>query len=239
MRHFPGMNVLAENLAAINDRIAAACARCGRDASDVRLVAVSKTHPATMIAEAHEHGQRVFGESYGQELRDKARELAGLSGIEWHFIGHLQKNKVKYVVGNAALIHSVDSAEILDAVGQRAAREGLTQDILLEFNLSGEAAKTGAAPGEFEALVERARRSEGVRLRGLMTMAHAPGEGGEEGAVRATFQSLRELAKSPIIRDIERIELSMGMSADFEIAIEEGATLVRVGSAIFGSRSYA
>lgn len=233
------MSALAENLAAIDSRIAAACARCGRDLSGVRLVAVSKTHPAAMIAEAWESGQRVFGESYGQELRDKARELAGLSGIEWHFIGHLQKNKVKYVVGNAALIHSVDSAEILDAVAGRAAREGLTQDILLEFNLSGEAAKTGAPPEEFEHLVTRARQSEGVRLKGLMTMAHAPGDAADEGAVRATFQRLRELAKSPIIRDIERIELSMGMSADFEIAIEEGATLVRVGSAIFGSRSYA
>lgn len=233
------MNAIADKLDIVREKIAAACERCGRDPSEVRLVAVSKTHPAQVIRDAHGHGQRLFGENYGQELRDKARELAELDGIEWHFIGHLQKNKVKYVVGTAALIHSVDSAEILQAIAARAAREGLIQDILIELNLSGEAAKTGAAPGEFEALAEQARALEGVRLRGLMTMAHGPGKAADMGSVRATFARLRDLAKSPIIRNIERPELSMGMSADFEIAIEEGATLVRVGTAIFGPRSYA
>ncbi len=222
---------VAANLDRLRANIGAACRKAGRDPAGVRLVAVSKKHPVAAIEAAYRAGQRDFGENYAQELRDKARELP--KDIHWHFIGHLQSNKVKYVVGTAALVHSVDSAEILEGVAGRAKRMGLVQDVLVEINLSGEASKTGAAPEALAELASEAFSLEGVRLKGLMTMA---AEGAPPEAARRTFNELKVLAKSLILPNQMPPELSMGMSGDFESAILEGATLVRIGTAIFGPR---
>jgi len=225
------MTDVAANLEKVRVDIAAACRRAGRDPADVRLIAVSKTHPVEAIEVAYRAGQRDFGENYAQELRDKAGKLP--QDIRWHFIGHLQTNKIKYVVGTAALIHSVDSAEIIESIAARARRSGLVQDILVEINLSGEASKTGAAPAALGELASKARSLEGVRFQGLMTMA---AEGASPEGARQTFNQLKTLAKSLNLPGQMPPELSMGMSGDFESAVLEGATLVRIGTAIFGPR---
>lgn len=225
------MTDIAKNLEDVRHRIAEACTVAHRDFHGVTLVAVSKTQPIEAIRTAYDAGQRHFAENYAQELRDKARRLP--DDIIWHFIGHLQKNKVRYVVGTAALIHSVDSVEILEAIAARAAREKLVQDILIELNLAGEATKTGAPPESLDELATRVRALPAVRLRGLMTMA--PYEAHEKEA-RAIFGRLNELGASLSLEEVPHAELSMGMSGDFESAIAEGATLVRIGTAIFGPR---
>ncbi len=225
-----GENSVAGRLATIQERMASACHRAGRDPKSVRLVAVTKTQPLSAVREAYEAGQRDFGENYAQELRDKAKDFPE---ARWHFIGHLQTNKVKYVVGTAALVHSVDSEKILEALSERAEREKLVQDVLLELNLSGDKTKTGAPESALPALAAKAAALPGVRLRGLMTMGPASAS---EKDTRAVFRRLKELSASLTLSPQIAPELSMGMSGDFEIAIEEGATLVRIGTAIFGER---
>lgn len=206
-------------LAAIRDRIAAAAERSGRHADDVTLVAVSKRQPWQAIEQAHAAGQIDFGENYGQELLEKSSLLP--SSLRWHHIGRLQRNKVKGLLGQVALFHGVDSARLIDAIAKR------ERDVrvLLQVNVAGEAAKGGCSPEELPALVAQVRATATVQLNGLMTMPPA------EGSPRPHFAKLRELAARYDLR-----ELSMGMSHDFEVAIEEGATIVRVGSAIFGPR---
>ncbi|MEW6777357.1 MAG: YggS family pyridoxal phosphate-dependent enzyme, partial [Bdellovibrionota bacterium] len=164
------------------------------------------------------------------ELRDKAKDFPE---ARWHFIGHLQTNKVKYVVGKATLVHSVDSEKILEALSERAEREKLVQDVLLELNLSGDKTKTGAPESLLPQLAAKAGALPGVRLKGLMTMGPASAS---EKDTRAAFRRLKELSASLTLSPQIAPELSMGMSGDFEIAIEEGATLVRIGTAIFGER---
>ena len=222
---------IAENMESIWQRIGRAAARAGSDARDITLVAVSKNRSMEEIREAAEAGQKVFGENRAQEFRDK---LAGLgTDLEWHFIGHLQRNKVNMVVGKADLIHSVDSSRLLESVALRAQELGIVQPILLQVNVSGEESKYGMAEEETATLLESALALPAVRVSGLMTIA--PLAGAEQ--TRACFRRLRELRDS-LTRDRPPQDLgilSMGMTQDFEVALEEGANMVRIGTAIFAT----
>jgi pyridoxal phosphate enzyme (YggS family) len=225
---------IKDNLEHIRGRIAAACARSGRDPDSVRLVAVSKTKPAAMIDEAAAAGQIIFGESYVQDFLGKIEEVR--SKPEWHFIGALQSNKVKYLRGKVALIHSVDRLSLAREVDRQWGKLGRTVDILLQVNIGGEETKAGTAEEELKNLVRRTAELPNVRIRGLMTL---PPFLDDPEEVRPYFRRLRELAEGIRklgIAGVEMEELSMGMSHDFEVAVEEGATLVRVGTAIFGER---
>jgi len=214
---------VAAGLARVRERIAAACSRAGRDPASVRLVAVSKTKPVELLRAAQAAGQAIFGENYAQDLREKADALPG---VEWHFIGALQTNKAKLVVGRAALIHTCDRIALARELSKRAQSAGLTQRVLLEVNVGREPQKAGALPEDVPALLEKVRALPSLAPLGLMCIPPA------EGVPRAHFRSLRQLGQG-----LGLTELSMGMSADYEIAIEEGATLVRVGTAIFGERA--
>ena len=211
---------VTEGLARVRENIARACAKAGRAPGSVKLIAVSKLQPAEKLREAAEAGQRAFGENYAQELRDKS---AALADVEWHFLGALQTNKVKLVAGRAALIHTCDRLALAQEIAKRAPAGG--QRVLLEVNIGGEPQKAGVLPGEAAALLDQVRALSGLRCEGLMCIPPA------EGDPRPHFATLRELA----VR-LQLAELSMGMSADYALAIEEGATLVRVGTAIFGER---
>lgn len=216
---------VADGLAEVRERIERACARAGRSPGDVALVAVSKVHPASAVREAYEAGQRLFGENYVQELADKAESLADLRELRWHFIGHLQRNKVKQVLGVGAVVETVDSARLAIEIDKRASAP---VEVLLQVNVAGEAQKSGCDPSELAALIAEVRARPRLVVRGLMTI---PPLGEAPEASRRFFARLRELGEAHGLR-----ELSMGMSADLEVAIEEGATIVRVGTAIFGAR---
>lgn len=226
------MTDLADRLAAVRERIDSACRRAGRPAGAARVLAVSKLHPAASLREAAAAGQEDFGENYVQELEAKAAELAG-EPIRWHFIGHLQRNKVKGVVGVAALIHAVDSERLLRRIARVAADRGVVQPILVAVNLGGEESKSGVGPGEVEALLDLAGELDGVRCDGLMTMPPWP-ERPEDS--RPLFRELRELRDRLARPERPLAELSMGTTGDLEVAAEEGATWIRVGTAIFGPR---
>ena len=202
-------------LAQVNERIARAAARAGRDLRQIKLVAVSKTQPVSAIRAAIDAGHRIFGENYAQKLRDKAVELPD---AEWHFIGALQSNKVKMLAGKVALIHTCDRVSLAKELARRG-----PQRVLLEVNVGREPQKAGVLPEDAPALLEQIRGL--VQVEGLMCIPPA------EGDPRRHFRALRELAEKLGVK-----ELSMGMSADYETAIEEGATIVRVGTAIFGAR---
>jgi PLP dependent protein len=224
---------ISENLAYIRERIDAALQRSGRKSDAVKLIAVSKTKPVTMIQEAYHNGQRIFGENYVQEFSEKY-STANLPDAEWHLIGHLQSNKVKLVLGKASLIHTVDKVSLAEEISKRAAKENMAQEILLEVNISGEASKYGLPPSSLFSEAEKIFALPNLAVKGLMTIASP-----DTGKVRAEFQAmatllekLKTLSPSPLLVS----ELSMGMSQDFEIAIEEGATLIRIGTAIFGER---
>lgn len=225
---------IAANLAEVRARIATAERAAGRAPGSVRLVAVSKKMTADDVRAALAAGQRVVGESYGQELRDKRAELAAeATPPEWHFIGPLQGNKVKYVAGQVALIHAVDSPSLLEAIEAR----GAPQACLVQVNVAGEAQKRGIAPAELGALLDRFAALKNVRCEGLMLI---PPLGASPEDARPHFAALRALRDGQAARPrphVDLKELSMGMSDDVEIAIAEGATLVRVGTAIFGGRA--
>lgn len=218
---------VAANLAAVRGRIAAACARAGREPGSVRLVAVSKTQPLELLREALAAGQLALGENYAQELREKSAALADAS-VEWHFLGALQTNKARLVAGTAALIHTCDRLALAQELSKRASRlgAGAVQRVLVEVNTGREPQKAGALPEDVPALVAAVAALPSLECAGLMCIPPM------EEDPRPHFRSLRELRDRLGLR-----ELSMGMSADYEIAIEEGATLVRVGTAIFGERS--
>ncbi len=221
------MTTIAARLAEVRARIERACARAGRDPREVTLVAVSKTHPAAAIREAYAAGQRVFGENYVQDLVAKADALRDLPDLELHFIGHLQRNKAKLVRRAARMVETVDSARLADAL-EKAAGEG-TLDVCIQVNVAGEPTKSGCAPLDVPALGAHVRALPSLRLVGLMTV---PPANDDPEASRPWFRALAELAGREGLR-----ALSMGMSADLEVAVEEGATIVRVGSAIFGERA--
>ena len=206
----------------VKQRIDQACARAGRPPRSVRLIAVSKLQPVPLLEAARAAGQQRFGENYAQELRDKSEQLPG---VEWHFLGGLQTNKAKMVVGRAALIHTCDRLALAEEISRRALKADVVQRVLLEVNVGREPQKAGVLPEGTAELLAQVRALPGLSCTGLMCIPPA------EGDPRPHFRALRELAAQ-----LGLAELSMGMSADYEAAIEEGATLVRVGTAIFGAR---
>ncbi|MCF0145161.1 MAG: YggS family pyridoxal phosphate-dependent enzyme [Eubacterium sp.] len=226
----------ASRLLLVRKRIGEACLRVGRDPGEVSLIAVSKTKPVSMIEELYAAGQRLFGENRPQELRDKAAVLPG--DILWHMIGHLQKNKIKYVVGTSALIHSVDSYELASAIHEEAAKRNTGPvSVLLEVNVAEEASKFGLHSEETIRLAKKISGLSNIRIQGLMTVAPFV-EDPEQN--RPVFRELRELSVDIASENIDNVHmsvLSMGMTNDFEVAVEEGASCVRVGTAIFGSRN--
>jgi len=230
---------ISENVAIAQKRIQAAARRVGRSAADVALMGVTKTHPPERIREAYTAGLRLFGENRVQEFAAKAGALADLAGAEWHMIGHLQTNKAGKTVELFNAVDSVDSAKLAEKLDATARNLGKKLSLLIEINVGGEAAKSGVAPDsrELEELLLAAPRFEALEFRGLMTVP--PFTDDTEGA-RSFFRQLRQLRDAIAARNLPAIRmdvLSMGMSHDFEIAIEEGSTCVRVGTAIFGDRA--
>ena len=226
---------VSENLKVVMDKIAAAARKTGRDPSSVRLVVVTKTVDHDRIREAVAAGAGILGENRVQEAKEKIEALGKIAS--WHLIGHLQTNKAKYAVRLFDLIHSVDTLELAAEIDRQAAKIGKAQNILIEVNIAGEASKAGMAVKGAPALVREAARLKNISIKGLMTMP--PYSENPEGS-RPYFTVLRELAETiakGTIPNVSMQELSMGMSGDFEVAIAEGATLVRVGTAIFGTRS--
>jgi len=233
------VEAFAERLADVRARIDAACRRAGRDPAGVTLVAVSKTFPVEALREAVAAGVTTFGESRIQEALPKIEALSDVPGLTWHLVGHLQRNKAVKAVGAFALIHSVDSIALAERLDRLAAAHGLVQDVLVEVNVAGEATKHGVAAGGAAALVAAAGALPHLRVRGLMGMA--PYSDNAEAA-RPHFARLAALAQEIAQNEPEGVTmdtLSMGMSDDFEVAIEEGATLVRIGTRLFGGRETA
>ena len=228
--------MIQENYRQIEARVAAACEKAGRAREEVTLVAVSKTKPEEQIRELMEIGVRDFGENKVQDLCKKMEDIPGEN--RWHFIGGLQRNKVKYLVGRPiCLIHSVDSIKLAQEIQKEAEKKGVTVPVLLEINIGGEQSKGGVAPKEAEALLRQAAVFSRLRIQGLMTVA-PPGKEEENRAYFREMRLLRARLAALALPGVDLRELSMGMTDDFETAIAEGATIVRVGTAIFGSRSY-
>ena len=226
--------MVSENLEQVKANIEAACKRVGRDPKDVRLVAVSKTKPISLIEEAIEAGHDTFGENKVQEMCDKMEVLPG--NIKWHMIGHLQRNKVKYIAGKVELIHSVDSIRLAKQISDEAQKQSIEIPVLLEVNVAREESKFGFFTEETEDACREISKMPGIRVKGLMTSAPFV-ENAEDN--RKYFKKLYELAvdiQSKNIDNISMRELSMGMTGDYVVAVEEGATIVRVGTGIFGSR---
>lgn len=227
---------VCENYLAVEEKVKEACRRSGRSREEVTLIAVSKTKPMSMIEELLPLGVVDFGENKVQELT--AKEEALPSHIRWHMIGHLQRNKVKYLVDKAFLIHSVDSLRLAEAVSQEAGKKGVTANILIEVNVAGEDSKFGVRPEETAALAEAISKLPNIAVKGLMTIAPFV-ENAEEN--REVFRNLRKLSvdiEEKKFNNVTMAVLSMGMTGDYEVAIEEGATMVRVGTGIFGERDY-
>ena len=227
---------LKERLDAVRARIERAACRVGRDPGAVTLVAASKTVPVERLVEAVACGCRIFGENRIQEALAKIEAMRSEAGIEWHLIGPLQPNKVKHAVGRFSLLHAVDRLDVAERLDRAARERGITQRILLEVNVSGETTKHGFSPDDLASVAERMETLTGLRVLGLMTLP-PPAERPEDA--RPHFRRLRELAaqvEALGIPGVSMKELSMGMSGDFDVAIEEGATMVRIGTALFGPR---
>lgn len=226
--------MIQENISSVRENIRRACERSGRPAEDVTLIAVSKTKPVSMIEEALQTGILDYGENKVQEIVEKYPKLPG--NLRWHMIGHLQRNKVRQVIDKACLIHSVDSLRLAEQIEADSAHIGITSDILLEVNVAREESKYGFFVEEVEAAIDSIRHFKHVNIRGLMTIAPFV-ENPEEN--RPVFKKLYELSvdmKSKNIDNVTMSVLSMGMTNDYEVAIEEGATMIRVGTGIFGTR---
>ncbi|MDD6551270.1 MAG: YggS family pyridoxal phosphate-dependent enzyme [Lachnospiraceae bacterium] len=230
------MGTVSDNLKAVEDKIQKACDRAGRDRSEVTLIAVSKTKPVEMLMEAYNDGIRTFGENKVQELTGKIEQMPG--DIQWHMIGHLQRNKVKYIAGKVALIHSVDSYRLAEEINIQAKKHGCIIPILIEVNVANEESKFGVKLEETEDLVRECAALDGITVKGLMTIAPFV-ENPEDN--RPVFKALKDKSVDIADKNIDNVSmdiLSMGMTNDYEIAIEEGATMVRVGTGIFGARNY-
>ena len=227
---------VCENYRAVEEKVANACKRAGRSREDVTLIAVSKTKPVSMIEELLPLGVRDFGENKVQELTAKEEVLP--KDIRWHMIGHLQRNKVKYVIDKACMIHSVDSLRLAQEISKEAVKHALVMPVLIEVNVAGEESKFGVAVEEAPSLVEEVSKLPGIQVNGLMTIAPYV-EDPEEN--RYVFRNLRKLSVDIREKNFDNVTmnvLSMGMTGDYEVAIEEGATHVRVGTGIFGERNY-
>ena len=227
---------IRDNLHKVRANIRRACKNCGRESAEVKLVAVSKTKPISALEQAYACGCRDFGENKVQELVDKYEAMP--KDIRWHMIGHLQRNKVKYIVDKVFLIHSVDSLRLAQEIEKEAARKEITVNILVEVNVAGEESKFGTTSEEACSLVEEIAKLPHVRVKGLMTIAPYV-EAAEEN--RPYFEKLKQIYVDIIHKNIDNVfmeELSMGMTGDYEVAITEGATYIRVGTGIFGEREY-
>ena len=225
-----------DNLKTVEEHVQEACKRAGRSREEVTLIAVSKTKPLEMLQEIYGEGVRDFGENKVQELCDKMEQLP--SDIRWHMIGHLQRNKVKYIVGKVALIHSVDTYRLAEEINIQAKKRGIIVPILVEVNIAGEKTKFGTTAEDAMLLVEEISKLENVRIKGLMTIAPFV-ENPEDN--RLYFRKIKQLSVDITNKNIDNVSmeiLSMGMTGDYEVAIEEGATMVRVGTGIFGARNY-
>ena len=228
--------MIVENLAEVERKICAACERAGRARDEGVLIAVSKTKPVSMIEELLPGGTRDFGENKVQELCEKYEQLP--KDIRWHLIGHLQRNKVKYVVDKACLIHSLDSLRLAETISMEAVKRQLTVPVLIEVNVAGEESKFGVSPEETEDLIREIAKLPGILVQGLMTIAPFTADPEEN---RTHFSNLKKLCVDIKMKNIDNVTmsvLSMGMTGDYEVAIEEGATMVRVGTGIFGERNY-
>ena len=228
--------MIQENLQVVQKNIKAACTRSGRSETAVKLIAVSKTKPVAMLREAYDAGCRDFGENKVQDLVEKYEQMP--KDIRWHMIGHLQRNKVKYIVDKVWLIHSVDSLRLAEEISKEAVRKNVKVSILVEVNVAGEESKFGVTTQDAVSLVEEIAKLPNVVIKGLMTIAPYV-ENSEEN--RLYFAKLMQIYVDIIHKNIDNVfmeELSMGMTGDYEVAIEEGATCVRVGTGIFGERQY-
>lgn len=230
------MSYIKENIENVERKIQAACDRSGRKREDVLLLAVSKTIDVPRIKEAVECGLTSLGENKVQEIMDKYEPMG--EGVKWHLIGHLQTNKVKYIIDKVELIHSVDSLKLAEEISKRAKAKGITANILLEINAAGEESKFGLKPEECEEAVREISVLDNIKIRGLMTVAPNV-ENPEEN--RIYFKQMKQLLVDINAKKIDNVNmdvLSMGMTGDYEVAIEEGAKIVRVGTGIFGARVY-
>ena len=228
--------MLKENLENVLKNIADSEERSGRKKGDVTLIAVSKTKPVEMIKEVYDLGVRDFGENRVQELTEKYDKLP--SDIRWHLIGHLQTNKVKYIIDKAYMIHSVDSLKLANEISREAVKHSVTANILIEVNVSGEESKFGVSPEDLEDLIRKISVLPAIRIRGLMTVAPYVVDSEEN---RQIFIKMKQFAVDITRKNIDNVNmdcLSMGMSGDYTVAVEEGATFVRVGTSIFGERNY-
>ncbi len=227
---------VTENLEEVERRICAACERAGRDRSEVTLIAVSKTKPIEMIEEAVDAGIRIFGENKVQELVQKHDEME--EGLEWHMIGHLQTNKVKMLPGRTKMIHSVDSLHLAEEINKQYAKHGEIAHVLIEVNMAGEESKFGLAPQDVESFLDEIAKFANIYVHGLMTIAPFVEDANENRKIFTDLKKLLIDMKRKNNDNIDMRELSMGMTGDYEVAIEEGATFVRVGTGIFGARNY-
>lgn len=228
--------MIKENLDQVRENIKMACEAAGRKNSDVTLIAVSKTKPVSMLMEAYECGCREFGENKVQELVDKYEVMP--KDIKWHMIGHLQRNKVKYIVDKASLIHSVDSLKLAQEISKEAIKKDVQVSILIEVNVAGEDTKFGVKPEDTEKLVREIALLPGIHIEGLMTIAPYVDDPEDN---RQYFEQLKQLSVDINRKNIDNVNmnvLSMGMTGDYIVAVEEGASLVRVGTGIFGTRQY-
>lgn len=227
---------IKENLANVRKNIEDACKKVGRDVSEVTLITVSKTKPLSDLRIAYEEGSRDFGENKVQELVSKIDEMP--SDVKWHLIGHLQRNKVKYIAGKVAMIHSVDSYRLAEEINVQAKKNSCVIPILIEINIAGEDTKFGIKPEKAEELIREISELENVKVSGLMTIAPNVANPEEN---RAYFKAMKDLFVDISTKNIDNVEmkvLSMGMTNDYTVAVEEGATMIRVGTGIFGARDY-
>ena len=228
--------MLADNLKNVQNNIEKACQKSGREPQEVTLVAVSKTKPVEMLQEAYDAGARVFGENKVQEIMDKYDELP--SDIQWHMIGHLQRNKVKYIIDKVSMIHSVDSVRLAQTIEAEAAKKDLVMPVLIEVNVAEEESKFGLSVEEVIPFLEEISSYPHIAVKGLMTIAPFV----EDAELnREVFVKLKKLSVDIAAKNINNISmsvLSMGMTGDYQVAVEEGATMVRVGTGIFGERDY-
>lgn len=228
---------ICDNLSQIRKRIENACKKSGRNPDEVRILAVSKTKPVEAILEAIQCGQLAFGENRMKELEDKMLEIEN-ADVSWHMIGNLQTNKIKYIAGRVNYIHSIEKKKQLTEINKRAGKESRVINVLIQVNISEEKQKGGCKPDDIPQLLEAVSEMEWVKVKGLMGMAELVDDA---ELVRPQFKLLKELFdlhKKTSYKNVDLQELSMGMTNDFEVAVEEGATIVRIGSAIFGNRNY-
>lgn len=228
--------MILENLNTVHENIKKACEKSGRNPEDITLIAVSKTKPVSLLEEAYQAGCRHFGENKVQELCDKYEVME--KDINWHMIGHLQTNKVKYLIGKTVLIHSVDSYKLACEIEKQAAKHDCIMDILIEINIADEETKFGVSEEAVIELVKNVAKLPHVRIKGLMTVAPYVADSEEN---RPFFRKIKQLSVDIDNQNIDNVYmdvLSMGMTGDYMVAIEEGATVVRVGTGIFGERNY-